>query len=225
MRINGQQLALEVMAGPADLSQGDLQGLGFGDGVRVEQFVNGGVAGHKGQAVGDLEPFLAERAPLTQALMAQGGFVHQLQRQAREDRRAGLAGPAAEQVPHTQAQVLGDQEPGTHLVASDFLGQQLAHAPFQADRIGRFVARFLPGALGGQEQRLVIGAGGVKFFLQTEVLDDAFDAANADRMLGLLEFWAMTSGEAWASRKRCRMTWRVTSGGRREGDWGPRLRL
>ena len=47
VRVDGQALRAEVAGGAAELSQSDLQLLGIGDGVGVEQVMDGGVGSHK----------------------------------------------------------------------------------------------------------------------------------------------------------------------------------
>ncbi len=97
--------------------------------------MDGLVGGEEGQTVGELEAFLRERAALPRSGGAQRGFVHQLKCEARFDTLAGLAGPTTEQIPGSQAQVLGDQQPKADLVATDLIGQQLAHGALEAGGI------------------------------------------------------------------------------------------
>ena len=65
MGVNGQTQADVVAGGMSNLAQGDLQPLGFGDGVGVEKSVNRLIRGDKRQPVGQFEasmsqaPFLA----------------------------------------------------------------------------------------------------------------------------------------------------------------------
>ena len=59
MRIHGQQLALEMATGAPDFTQGHLQRLALGDGVALEQLMNGKIARDKGQAVRQFEALLA----------------------------------------------------------------------------------------------------------------------------------------------------------------------
>ena len=60
MGIDGQQPALEMARGAADLAQGDLEVEALGDGASPEQLVDGHVAGEERQAVGQLEDPLVQ---------------------------------------------------------------------------------------------------------------------------------------------------------------------
>lgn len=146
--VDGQQISGIVSAGPAQAAQGELEGLGLLDGMRLEQLMNGLVAGDEGQAVGELESFLAERASPAYAAGAQGGFVDQLEGQARGHLRAVPCAPSLEKVPRAQAQMFGDQEPNPHHGSRNLVGQKRAHAPFEAHPVARFLALLAPGALG-----------------------------------------------------------------------------
>jgi len=148
MRVNGQEVALIMTAGTADFSQGDLKGLGLGDGVPFEHLMDGLIGGDKRQAVGQFEALLAERAIAPDAGSAQSRLVDQLEGQARIEMRAGPAGPGLKQVPRAQAQMLGRQKPEADLGAGDLVGQQLANAAFEASVIARFDAHGAFGALG-----------------------------------------------------------------------------
>ncbi len=59
MGINGQQASRKMTAGPADLAQSQLQILGFENGVRGQEIMDGGVGRDKGQPVGQFETLLA----------------------------------------------------------------------------------------------------------------------------------------------------------------------
>lgn len=95
----------------------------------------------------------------------QGGFMHQLQGQARLDLGAGLTTPAAQQVPGAQAQMLGQQQPQPDQIAGDLVGQQLTDAAFQAGGIAGFTARAFLGAL-GVDGELTLGPALVEFFFE-----------------------------------------------------------
>jgi len=145
MRVDGQEFPAEMTGGEAELSQGDLEPLRFGDRVLIEQMVDGYVGGDEGETVDQLETLLAQRACLPYAGDAQGGLMDQLQGQSRLDLLGWLLGPAAQQIPSAQAEVLGHQEPKSHEVAGDFVGQELPHAAL--DALG--VARLEPSAKQG----------------------------------------------------------------------------
>ena len=101
---------------------------------------------------------------MADAGQTQGGFMHQLQGQTRFDLFGGRLGPAAQQVPGSQAQVLGHQQPDADLIAGDFVGQQLTDLPLQALRIGRLGALTLGSALGEQRGQRGLVIKRVEFF-------------------------------------------------------------
>ena len=136
VRVQGQQLAAKMMAGPAQLTQSDLQLLSFRYGMAVQQSMDGLVGGNKGQAVGQLESFLRERAAMTVGTQTQGRFVDQVQAQTGFHPLGRLAAPAQQEVPGSQAQVLGEQQPDADLIAGDFIRQQLPHLPLQTGGVG-----------------------------------------------------------------------------------------
>ncbi len=73
-----------------------------------------------------------------------------------------------------------------HLIAGNFIGQQLANRSLKAGRITRFGALFASGPLGLDLLGHAFRATGVEF-LQTKVADDSLDAPNANKMVSLLE--------------------------------------
>jgi hypothetical protein len=93
VRVHGQDAALEVLAGPAQLAQSDWPWLRLLNGMGLEQIMDGLVGGNKGPTVGQLEPFLRERAAMPKGTEAQGRFLDQMQGQARFDSLGGLARP------------------------------------------------------------------------------------------------------------------------------------
>jgi hypothetical protein len=146
--VQGDALAAEMPAGTAEQPQGRLQGASVGHAVGIQELVDGGVAGDKRQAVGDLEAALAQAAAIAHPGDAQGRLVDQLEGQPRLNLRGGLARPSAEQVPSAQAEVFGHQEPEADQRAADLIGQELPHGPLEAGRIGPFDAPLAVGALG-----------------------------------------------------------------------------
>ena len=76
-----------------------------------KQVVNRRVAGDERQPVGQLKSPLAEASLITQAGAAQCRLMDQLQRQSRFDPLSRLPAPTAEQIPSSQPQVFGNQEP------------------------------------------------------------------------------------------------------------------
>ena len=90
--------------------------------------------------------------------------MNQLQGQTGFDPRGRLAAPARQQVPGSQAEVLGDQHPQADHVAGDFVGQQLANASFQTSRIGGLDLDFLFGSVGINADQLSLGVILIEFF-------------------------------------------------------------
>jgi hypothetical protein len=87
------------------------------------------VAGDEGQAVGQLETAaVLQRAVGANTCRANGRFVNQLQRQSRFDVLARPPGPTTEEIPRSQPQVLGHQQPQASQIAADLVGQHLPQA-------------------------------------------------------------------------------------------------
>lgn len=162
--IDRQEAPGEMAPGPAHQAQGDLKFLGLGDGVGVEQIVNGAVGGDVGQAVGQFEAFLAEGATLPDAGDAEGGLVDQLQGQVRSDVPGGLSGPGAHQVPGAEAKMLGHQEPETDEGSGDLTGQELADVALETGGVGWFEPGGRLGTMGLQQKRRGGGTKDVEFF-------------------------------------------------------------
>jgi hypothetical protein len=99
MRVRGQKPALEMPERAANLSKSGLQGLSFGDGMRVQQIVDRDIAGNHVGPVGQFKALLGKGPAVTKACDADSGFMHQLERQAGLDVLAGTTRPAQEQVP------------------------------------------------------------------------------------------------------------------------------
>ena len=87
-----------------------------------------------------------------------------MQGQARFHSLSGQAGPGAEEIPSAQAQVFGQEQPHTNLIARNFVGQSLADLSFQAFGIGWNRASFFAGTLGLDELGRVGGIKGIEFF-------------------------------------------------------------
>jgi hypothetical protein len=71
------------------------------------------IGGEERKSVGGFEPFLGKGAGHAHTVDAQGGLVNELESEARLDPLAGLSGPSEEKVPGSQAQVLGNEQPGS----------------------------------------------------------------------------------------------------------------
>ena len=165
VRVQRQNLAREVAAGPAQFAQGDLELLRLLDGMGGQQVMEGAVGGQPRQAVGQLKALVAQGTVVAQAGPAQRGFMHQMQGQTRGQVAAGgLPRPSSEQIPTAQAQVLGHQQPEAQETTRNLVGQGLAHLAFDAGRIRLGEALAFSGALHGQRRRRVFGVECVEFF-------------------------------------------------------------
>ena len=87
-----------------------------------------------------------------------------MQGHARPERLAVTLAPGAKQIPGSQAQMLGCQEPDSDLVARNLVGQQLANFSLEAGRIARLKAFFTPGTLCLDLLECSSRATGVEFF-------------------------------------------------------------
>jgi len=167
MRVDGQETAEQVTACAADSAQGDLKTLGLSNCVAIEQLVDGLIGGDKGQAVGQFEALLAERAVAADAGGAQCRLVNQLQSQAAVHMRTALTRPTLKQIPRAQTQALGHEKEKTGQSAGSLVGQQLADATFHTALIAGLYANGAFGALrfdgGGQ------GPAGVEFFFEAPI--------------------------------------------------------
>ena len=92
--------------------------------------------------------------------------MDQLQGQTRLDLGGVLAGPAQEQVPGSQAQVFGDQQPDAEQVAGDLITEQLPNRSLDAGGIGRFDPTGFFRALGVDQRWLWGGKWDVEFFFE-----------------------------------------------------------
>ena len=124
------------------------------------------ITGDKGQAVGHFKALLAEGAFMALASDAQGGFVDQLQGETRFDFGSVFTGPSPQQVPGSQAQMLGDQQPDADEVAQYLVAEQLSDCPFDAARISRFGPTGFFGALCVNQTWIGSGERNVEFFFE-----------------------------------------------------------
>ena len=162
--IDGQQATLKVAAGTTQATQGELQFFRLLHGMGGEQIVQAGIGHDEGQAVEEFEALLAEGAGGTKVHHAERGLVHELQGQAGRKVGGGRPGPRREQVPGSQAQVFGRQQPEAHEVAGDFIGQELADAAFEAAGIEFFPAISAQGAKALQFHGGALGVERIEFF-------------------------------------------------------------
>ena len=146
MGIDGQHPALKMARGATHLAQSDLQPLAVSDSSSAEKFVDGRVAGEEGKAVSQFEDLLVQAAAKPHARDAKRRLVDQLQSQTRFDAFRALRGPAAYQVPGSQAEQFGDKQPQPGQVSHDLVGEQLPHASLDAFRVARYrLGAFLGG--------------------------------------------------------------------------------
>ena len=106
------------------------------------------VGGHEGQAISQLEAAVLQGLAFADACQAQGRFMDQLQGQPGFDAGAGLPRPAAEKIPGSEPEVLGNEEPQANQIACDAVGQGLADAVFQRRRVARTLASLASGGVG-----------------------------------------------------------------------------
>jgi hypothetical protein len=166
MRIDGEQFGLKMAEGASDLAEGELELLSLQNGMRLEQVMNGLIGGDKGQTVGQFKAPLAQSASITQAADTHSGFIDQLHGQTWLDGFGGRAAPTQQQIPSAQSQVLRDEQPQAHMVAADFVGQDLAHSPFDAERVAGLTKPLALGAMSFDAPRPVQGLSGVEFFFE-----------------------------------------------------------
>jgi hypothetical protein len=95
--------------------------------------------------------------------------VDKLECQARFEAFAGLAAPAAEQIPSAQSQMFGHQQPQPHEIATDLIGEQLSHAALEARGVGRLDAGALFGPKGLYDEGLRGGAIAMEFFFAARI--------------------------------------------------------
>jgi len=134
------------------------------DGMGQEQVVNALIRNHKGQAVEEFETFLAEGSGGSKVHDSQSGFVHKLHGHAGGKIGRGEPGPACQQIPGSQAQVFGSQQPEADQVARNLIRQHLADAAFDAEVIELFAPIFSQGSEGLQLDRWTLRVELVEFF-------------------------------------------------------------
>ena len=96
---------------------------------------------------------------------AQGRLMDQLQRQARFHSFGSLRRPAADQVPDSQPQQFGDQQPDAGQVAHDLVGEALSHPVLEAAGIARD-GLGAPSRDLNRDGRLSVGAVAMEFFFE-----------------------------------------------------------
>jgi hypothetical protein len=80
VRIQCQDLAREMAAGPAQLAQAHLEFLGLLDRVGFQQVMQGAIGGQPRQAIGQFKAPVPQRAVGAEGRSTQCGFVYQVQR-------------------------------------------------------------------------------------------------------------------------------------------------
>ena len=136
MRIDQQHVPAKIPAGESHLPQRDLQTLSVFDRVRSEQLVDRGVAGHERQTVGEFEAAaIGQRAIVANSAHAQRRLLDHLHREPRFDVFARTARPAAQQIPGSESEMFGRQQPHSDKMTADLVRQELSHVAFHARRI------------------------------------------------------------------------------------------
>ena len=164
VRIDGEQAARKVAAGTTQATQGELQFLRLLHGMGLEQIVQAGIGDDKGQAVEEFEALLAEGAGAAKVHHSERGLMHELQGEAGGKVGGGRPGPGGEQVPGSQAQVLGRQQPEADQIAGNLIRQELADAAFEAVGIDLFPPILAQGAKGLQFHGGTLGVELIEFF-------------------------------------------------------------
>ena len=164
MRINRQYPAFIVSAGLADSPHDHLDGLGFGDGVGVQEIVDGLVGGHERKTVCQFKPPVPKATRLANPCDAQGRLMQKLHRQSRFYILRRAPRPTAQHIPCAKTQMLRCQQPKPQVVAADPVSQLLPHAPLDGAGVRRFAPRIAFGAMGLDLKDLVISYIDVEFF-------------------------------------------------------------
>jgi hypothetical protein len=146
--------------------QGHLKALGVLDSAFIQQTVNGHVAGHERQPIGQFKAPVVQASRMTKAGQAQGRLVDRLHRQSPRQGAGGRAGPTAQQVPGAQAKMFRRQQPEADQVAGDLFGQHLADLSFQAALVPGLNLGPLLAAMNLNESRRGDGTIGVEFFFE-----------------------------------------------------------
>ncbi len=162
--IEGQQAALKVAAGTTQATQGELQFLRLLHGMGLEEIVNTLIGSDEGQAVEEFEALLGEGAGGAEVHDSQRRLVHELQGQAGREVGGGGPSPAGEQIPGSQAQVCGRQQPEADEVAGNLIRQELTDAAFEAAGVELFPAILADGAEGLHFHEGTLGVERIEFF-------------------------------------------------------------
>ncbi|MCX6872460.1 MAG: hypothetical protein NTW21_01430 [Verrucomicrobia bacterium] len=128
--------------------------------------MNGGIGGHEGHSVGQLEAIPGQGAAVAEGALAHGRLVDQMEGQAGFDPFGRLVAPPPQQTPGAQAQMLGDEQPDAGLVARNLVGEQLSDVALQTGGVGGLRAFLAPGALGLHHLKRLGRVKGVEFFFE-----------------------------------------------------------
>jgi hypothetical protein len=164
--IDDEHASAKVVAGATEFAEGDLQLMGVGDGMGVEEKMDGDIGGDKGKSIGQFEAALPQAAAFADAGDAEGGLVDQLQGESRLDASAGPSGPAAEEVPSAEAKMFGDEQPQADEVAAETVGEGLADAGFDGGGIARAVTADVFGGMGFDRWERSVGTEPKEFFFE-----------------------------------------------------------
>lgn len=144
MWIDGQHFSAIISARTPESAPGHLQLEGVLDGMFCQQIMYGAVTGDEGEAGRQLETTAIRQGSIrANPRGAESRLVDQLQSQSRFGPFRGLPGPAAQQIPRSQTEVFGHQQPHAHQMSADLVGQELPDTTFQTEGIavGRLRAR------------------------------------------------------------------------------------
>jgi len=169
MRIDGQELTMEVPTSSTYATQRVLERFGLLDRMGIQQIMDALVGSDKWHAVEDLESFLAEAAGGAKMYDSQSCLVHELHAQAGRKLARGGASPLFQEIPGAQAQVFGSQQPEADEVPGDFIRQQLADASFDADYVDLFAALDFGGAEGLDLDRRSLRMELIEFFFEAHI--------------------------------------------------------
>jgi hypothetical protein len=164
MRVDGQQATLKVATGPPEAAEGELKFFGLLDGMGHEQIVNALIGNNKREAVEEFEAFLTERTSGSHVHDSESRFVNQLQSHAGGQIRGRRSSPVCQQIPGSQPQVFGRQQPEPNQITRDLIGQQLANAALDAESIELFAPVFSESSMGLQFDDRALGMELIEFF-------------------------------------------------------------
>ena len=168
MWIDGKEFPSKIPARKTNLSQRHLQPYTFCHRSVCEQEMNGLIGGHEGQSVGQFKSTASMKRPIgPDAGRADGRFVDHLQGHSRLDSFGRLARPATQQVPGSQAQMFGQQQPDASQVSADLVRHELPYPALDAEGITRLGFGTLAAGVGFDgRKRLMARTTPIEFFFE-----------------------------------------------------------